>query len=134
VKDGDEDTNHNGVVDPGETDPNNPKDDRVADGGAGGSGGSTGIGEAGATAASGNGGTAGSIGVGDGGPDGGGTVGFDGGMTAGAAGTAGANNGVLEGGGCACSTSPGNTGAFGGLALGVAALGLWSARRRRKTR
>jgi Bacterial TSP3 repeat len=31
VKDGDEDVNHNGVVDPGETDPNNPKDDGTAD-------------------------------------------------------------------------------------------------------
>jgi uncharacterized repeat protein (TIGR01451 family) len=34
VKDGDEDTNHNGAVDPGERNPNDPRDDIPGDGGA----------------------------------------------------------------------------------------------------
>ncbi|HEX3775709.1 MAG TPA: isopeptide-forming domain-containing fimbrial protein, partial [Polyangiaceae bacterium] len=121
VKDGDEDTNHNGVVDSGETDPNNPKDDRTGDAGAGGTSGGGGSG-------AGNGGS-GLTNAGSG------TAGLDGGGgTAATTGNAAANNGILEGGGCACRSAPGSAGSLGGLALGVAALGLWSARRRRKSR
>ncbi len=127
VKDGDEDTNHNGVVDTGETNPNDPTDDHGVDGGVGGSSGVGGE--------TGDGGPAGgSAGLTDAGATGG-TAGLDGGGgNAATAGNAGASNGVLEGGGCACRAAPGGAGTLGGLALGVAALGLWTARRRRKTR
>lgn len=105
VKDGDEDTNHNGVVDGNETDPNDPADDLPMNGNAGAGGGA---GEAGASAAGGSGGN------GNGGT--GGNV----------------SGGVLEGGGCSCRTAPGSTGALGGLALGLAGLGLFVARRRKR--
>ena len=107
VKDGDEDTNHNGAVDSGETDPNDPADDVVGTGDAGASAG----GSAGAS-----GGSAGNAG------------------TSGLAGTGGValNPGVLEGGGCSCRTAPGSVGSLGGLALGLAGLGLLVGRRRRR--
>ena len=113
VKDGDEDTNHNGIVDSGETDPNDPADDLGVVGGGGTGGG-----------ANGNGGSAGVLGE-AGEPGSGATGGL-------AAGGASNNQGVLEGGGCSCRTAPGDAGALGGLALGLAGLGLFVARRRRR--
>ncbi len=127
VKDGDEDTNHNGEIDPGETDPNNPKDDRT---GGNGTGGTSGIGEAGAS-------NAGAAGEGEtgGSAQGGSSLGGGAGTlnSAGSAGTVNVNSGQLEGGGCSCRTAPGNAGALGALAFGALAVGLWGARRRRKT-
>ena len=67
VNDGDEDTNKNGVIDPGERDPNDPSDDGMTSGagGAGGAGGAAGGGTAaGGNASSGAGGDTGSTGSG----------------------------------------------------------------------
>jgi clumping factor A len=114
VSDGDEDLNHNGVVDGGETDPNDPADDHVPPGAGGASGeggeeaGASGSGATGTGASSGMGASAG-LGAG----------GFG-------------NPGVLEGGGCSCRTAPGDGGALSGLALGLAGLGLFVTRRRKR--
>lgn len=138
VKDGDEDTNHNGVVDAGETDPNDPADDRAVDAGAiGGSGGLSGDAgpEAGSAglAATGGSSAAGTAAAGTGGSGGTETAGGGAAGTSAAGSGAGDNQGLLEGGGCACRAAPGDAREFGGWAFGIAALGLLGARRRRKT-
>ena len=184
VIDGEEDANHNGVIDPGERDPNNPIDDTtgqpcttdsecggltsgmVCDGagvcvagcrGTNGNGCPTGevctstddtIGQCitetdgGTEGGAGASGAAGSAGIGGSGGgtagSGGGTAGTGGGA-AGTGGSAGAGTpatdetGVLEGGGCSCSTpTSGGTGLGFGL---LTALGtLLVARRRRNQR
>ncbi len=104
VKDGDEDANHNGVVDGGETDPNDPADDRQASG-SGGAGGASGMAGSGVL-----GGAAGALG---------------------GVGGVSANDGTLEGGGCSCNVAGASAHWLGGWVLGGAGLGLWVARRRR---
>jgi clumping factor A len=102
VKDGDEDVNHNGIVDVGETDPNDPADDQ----GIGGEGGAPSM-----------------AGGGAGGASGGAGLGGLGGLS---------SVGTLEGGGCSCGVATGSSRWLGGWALGMAGLGLWVARRRRR--
>ena len=134
VDDGEEDTDHDGVVDAGERDPNDPSDDDeepVGQGGAGGGGAA---------------GTAGQPGGGDGvmagtagnGGLSGGNAGMGGAIpgTAGTPGAAGANafaDGVLEGGGCACrTTAPASSQAPWSLLVSIlGVLGLRAVRRRR---
>ena len=102
MQDGDEDANHNGVVDTGETDPNNPADDHMIAGTGGSSGAS---------------GSAGAPGMGTGDMAG---VGATDGTV-----------GVLEGGGCSCGVASNGKRALGGWALFMAGLGMWLTRRRR---
>jgi uncharacterized repeat protein (TIGR01451 family) len=139
VNDGEEDLNHNGVIDRGETDPNDPTDDRSVlpgTGGVSGDGGSSGAnsegGEGGASGASGANGEGGEPAQ----PGVGGTAGSgaSSGMGANAGLGAGGLSGpsVLEGGGCSCRTAPGNAGALGGLTLSLAGLGLFVARRQKR--
>jgi uncharacterized repeat protein (TIGR01451 family)/MYXO-CTERM domain-containing protein len=111
VSDGDEDANRNGVVDAGETDPNDSADDNtmIGAGGAGGVGGAGGAGGA---------------------SDSGGTAGTAPGNVAGAGATAG-SVGVLEGGGCSCGVAGADTRSRSAWALALAGLGLWLTRRRR---
>lgn len=130
--DGDEDSNHNGRLDGGETDPNDPADDTLVPGGMGGSsaGGSNTGGGSGST-------TSGA----SGGPSGGGSSngGIAGDLAAAGSGASGGsslgganlNQGVLEGGGCSCRTAPGGSGAASGFGLGLLGLGLLGLRRKR---
>ena len=132
VKDGDEDANHDGKVDVGERDPNDATDDApgTGEGGAGGEApGSAGsavvagtAGTAGSEALAGNGGVAGVNGVS-------GSAG-----TGTAAGTNATDDGVLEGGGCACRTSaPASSHApLSALVSILTVLGAAVARRRRR--
>ena len=153
VMDGKEDSNHDGKVDPGERDPNDPSDDGGtgnpdggvggADGGvgpdasAGGASGSGGIAGTGATAGAGGiagtgatagtGGTAGSGGVAGTGAESGS------GATTGTGAVPGADTGTLAGGGCDCTIAA-NDDNRGLAALGLAfaaAAGLAARRRRR---
>ncbi|MEP7049552.1 MAG: isopeptide-forming domain-containing fimbrial protein [Pseudomonadota bacterium] len=101
VGDGDEDINHNGVVDTGETDPNNSADDQTM------------IGAGGAGGASPSGGAAGVVT----------------GNLAGV-GATGESVGVIEGGGCSCGVAGTGTRSLGAWALGIAGLGVWLRRRR----
>jgi MYXO-CTERM domain-containing protein len=131
AKDGDEDVNHNGAVDDGERDPNDPADDDSMVGGEGGAGGAA---EGGATGTAGNGGSAGS-----------GAVAGNGGVagTAGSSGSAGttagtdndpSDDGYLEGGGCDCRTTA-PTSSHAPISALVTVLGLVGALvRRRRTR
>jgi hypothetical protein len=107
VLDGTEDADHDGVVDAGETDPNDPLDDDTGSGagGAGGEGGGPGSGGAGAAGGSGEGGTGvggeGGLGPsGEGGEGGSAIAGEGGGPSAGGAGGAdsGGEGGASEGG------------------------------------
>ena len=129
VKDGDEDTNHDGKVDDGERDPNDASDDGSGngEGGAGGeaSGGSAMV--AGNSGNAGNGTTAGNGGVAGGGSGNAGTA-------AATAGSSATDDGVLEGGGCACRTSaPASSHApLAALVSILGVLGLATARRRRR--
>jgi clumping factor A len=130
VKDGEEDANHDGKLDPGERDPNDASDDAASngEGGAGGeaAGGSAVVaGSAGSVSVAGNGGVAG-VGAGSGASGAAGT-------SAGAAGEN-ANDGVLEGGGCACRTSaPASSHApLSALVSILGLLGLTAARRSRR--
>jgi MYXO-CTERM domain-containing protein len=132
VSDGDEDHNHNGVIDGGETDPNDPSDDQTLPGagGASGEGGEAGASGSAASAGSGaNSGSGGSSGTGANSGSGG-SSGLGEGAGLGAGGFS--EPGVLEGGGCSCRTAPGDTGALGGLAFGLAGLGLFVTRRRKR--
>jgi clumping factor A len=135
VEDGAEDTNHDGVVDAGERDPNDPSDDGDDPVGIGGAGGGGAAGTAGQPGVGGDGVMAGAAG---------GLIGGNGGIGgaiaggAGTPGSAGANafaDGVLEGGGCACrTTAPASSQAP--WALLVSILGVLGARasRRRRSR
>lgn len=124
VNDGDEDADHDGVVDSNERDPNDASDDDNDPSGEGGAGAG---GDAGTGASSGTGGalTAGS----------GGTTGGDAGSSG--SGTAGSDpsdivDGVLEGGGCSCRTPASSSPPASAL---VSLLGLIAAaalRRRRR--
>jgi uncharacterized repeat protein (TIGR01451 family)/MYXO-CTERM domain-containing protein len=147
--DGLEDANHNGVVDVGETDPNNPADDRTgdagapdggfptpdagvggrggADGGLAGNAGTSAAGNAVAGGASGAGGT--DAGIGIGGEEAGGNAGAGAGATngSGASKSGGKLTSVsVEGGGCSCaiqrstSRSSVSIAALLGLALSIA--------------
>ncbi len=130
VSDGDEDTNHDGAVDDGERDPNDPSDDDSMVGGEGGAGGAA---EGGEPGTAGNGASAGS-GASAGGGGVAGTAG-----TAGTGATAGTDNdpaddGYLEGGGCDCRTTA-PTSSHAPLSALVTVLGLAGALvRRRRTR
>lgn len=103
VKDGTEDTNHDGKVDAGETDPNDATDDAVV-GGEGGAGGEPG-GVAGSGVTAGNGGDA----IAGNGGMAGSVMGGNAGSMASAGTSSGLGNtgddGILEGGGCACRTT-----------------------------
>jgi len=116
VKDGDEDTNHNGQIDPGETDPNDPSDDMPVTNGSG--GGAQGGGAQGGGAQG-------------GGAQGGGAQG--GGAQGGGAQGGGDSSGIYaQGGACDCST-PGS-GTPGGMAAALFAGALVLARRKRRSR
>jgi uncharacterized repeat protein (TIGR01451 family) len=105
VKDGDEDSNHDGKVDGGERDPNDASDDgdepEPGTGGSAGTAGSASMG--GSTVVGGAGDQGGSAGSGGSGAAAG-SSNVAGSGTAGVSGTAGndADDGTLEGGGCAC--------------------------------
>jgi uncharacterized repeat protein (TIGR01451 family) len=155
VKDGDEDTNHDGATETGERDPNDARDDLLPDGGvrdggaggAGGTGGATdaGLRDGGADASAGgtpaSGGSAGAGGASTGGAGGasggsGGGAGAPGtgGATAGAPGTGGAGQGSIQGGGCACeAVGHGPSAPVGAGALVALALAAGLGRRRRRS-
>jgi uncharacterized repeat protein (TIGR01451 family) len=143
VKDGDEDSNHDGKVDGGERDPNDASDDANGngEGGAGGeasagaptvSGGTPG--EAGSGVVAGNGGVV----AGNGGVAGsavtGGVAGSSGSSGNGSAAVGAVEDGVLEGGGCACRASaPASSHApLSALVSILTVLGAAAARRRRR--
>jgi len=136
VKDGEEDTNHDGKVDAGERNPNDASDDNpvVGQGGAGGGGGgAVAAGTGGDLVIAGTGGVAGSSGAAGGGMSG--SVGA--GAVAGnaAAGTSPVDDGgVLEGGGCACrAAAPASSHApLASLVSILGVLGLAVVRRRRR--
>jgi len=120
VQDGEEDTDRDGVVDVGERDPNDPSDDDnepVGQGGAGGEGGSN-AGSAGENAMAGSGAVA---------------MGGIAGTGAAAAGSNALDDGILEGGGCACrSAAPSSSPApLTALVSILGLLGVALARRRR---
>lgn len=138
VKDGDEDKNHDGKVDAGEGDPNDPTDDD-AGGGEGGAGGeASGVGGSvvmagtgGDLVVAGNGGVmnvAGSAGNAAGGNAGSATAGSGSGLGSVL------DEGTLEGGGCACrTTAPASSQAPWASLVTIAGLiGLVAARRRRR--
>jgi MYXO-CTERM domain-containing protein len=106
ISDGDEDTNANGVIDAGETNPNDPSDDST-----GGGGGAGGLGTGGAS--SGGGGTSsGGASVGGGGTSAGGTS--SGGTSAGGTSSGGASSGGTSAGGASNGgTSAGGAGSGG---------------------
>lgn len=139
VKDGDEDTNHDGKVDPGERDPNDASDDGDPVGGTGGTGGmaSTGGSVNAGGSAVGPGGTTGNGGVAGSNAPGGtpSTGGAD--NTSGTTGTSGGSDsidGTLEGGGCACRvTAPASSHApLASLVTILGLVGVAAARRRRR--
>ncbi len=107
--DGDEDTDHDGVMDAGERDPNDPSDDDEIPGGEGGAGAGGGAGVDAVGGSAGSASLAGSGGLATGGSASGGTAGVA--PVAGAAGSAipkdpdATDDGILEGGGCACRTA-----------------------------
>jgi MYXO-CTERM domain-containing protein len=128
VKDGVEDPNHNGVIDGGETDPNDPSDD----GSAPGEGGAGGMPDAAGTNAGGTapGGTAGSA-------AGGTTGGTATGGVAGSGGTAGRSvtddtKAVVLGGGICAVSVPGDTNSRGALWLALGGAAIVALRRRRR--
>jgi clumping factor A len=132
VSDGDEDTNHDGKVDTGERDPNDPSDDDQQVGGGGGSSGSGGTeSSGGSVVAGGNAATAGSAAEG-GMLASGGTESSAGTLSASGKSNAG-HDGTLEGGGCACRvTAPASSGApLGSLVSILGLVGVAVARRRR---
>ncbi|NUO48274.1 MAG: DUF11 domain-containing protein [Polyangiaceae bacterium] len=109
VSDGDEDTNHNGAIDAGETDPNDGSDDITGQGGGGGAGGGTVTGTGTST------GTATGGGGGAGGEGGGFEAGF-----------------YPEGGGCSCRTGSDTPTGMASLGLVIAALLLGTRRRKQE--
>lgn len=135
VADGEEDSNQDGALDPGERDPNDPSDDSEEPNGAGGAGAG---GQAGGATDAGAPGEPGSGGEGVAGT--GGTGGSS--STAGSAGTAGStaaagsnsvDAGVLEGGGCACRSTA-STSSPAPLSLLVSIVGLAGLRQLRRRR
>jgi clumping factor A len=149
VKDGDEDKNKNGAIDPGETDPNDPSDDNAGgDGGAGGTSGSGGSAASGGTSGSGGSAASGGMSGSGGSAASGGTDGDSG--EAGESGTAGSggtspkgdvgsggtpivlDDGSIEGGGCACRAAGGGSyGSLGGWFAALAAAAVWRRRSKR---
>jgi clumping factor A len=134
VKDGEEDANQDGKVDVGEGDPNDASDDDPGNGQGGAGGGGTGgagvvAGSGGDLVIAGNGGVAGAAAGGVAGSAVSGSAG-----TSTAAGTNGVDDGVLEGGGCACRASaPASSHApLTSLVSILGVLGLAAARRRRR--
>jgi clumping factor A len=118
VSDGSEDTDHDGVVDDGERDPNDPSDDGADPGGEGGAG----AGGAGTAGSAGNAGSAGSAGSGG---------------NAGSAGSSAGSgddvdDGVLEGGGCSCRTPGSNQAPLTGMVALAGLIGALVLRRRRR--
>jgi uncharacterized repeat protein (TIGR01451 family) len=137
VPDGTEDSDHDGVIDAGETDPNDGSDDLSSSGAGGSGGGGAGAGGAatGGAAAGGNGsggngsgGNPNGPGAGGGGPGAGG--GGPGPSGAGGSGANAADGYFLQGGACGCAT-PGSRGGSRALAA-LALLAVMALTRRRR--